>query len=518
MSGTTRRLIVLFSATAAASLAAPAGAAAAVTCDFSSGVLDVTLGAGGDVLTMNTDKGEIQLGSPGGPAVTCTGGTPTTLSTNAISVHNSPGMTDNVVAIFNANEYAPGLTDEPGDDEIEIVVNLNDGAGTALFVGISVSPGSLVFGTNGINPNAADNEAQPDRDIDHNDTVAALTGSGSPGPDLLNAQGGRGTGGPLTRGITLVGGEGNDALIGGDGPDGLEGSDGDDVVAGFGGDDVIHGDEGANGTLSGGDGDDTILPGSATGRVDGGAGEDILSFDGLASGVSVGLEGTAAEHLIGTPFDDVLLGDDGPNRILGLEGNDQIDGGGGADDLGGGSGDDALQVRDGEADTADCGPGAGDTVTADLLGRDLLTGCETVIFPPPPPDPGGGGGGGGGGAAVPAAFGARTLVTITLANRRIPATGRLAVRLSNANGFAVSGTLSGRATRRRSPAQRPRLAARSFAVAANGRRTVRLRLPKALRRQLARTRRLSLRMTAKVRDPAGATRTVARRVTIVRRR
>jgi len=192
----------------------------------------------------------------------------------------------------------------------------------------------------------------------------------------------------------------------------------------------------------------------------------------------------------------VLLGDDGPNRILGQEGNDRIDGRGGADTLGGGSGDDALQIRDGQADTADCGPGPEDTVTADLLAVDLLTGCETVIFPPAPA--------GGGGPALPAAFGARTLVTITLAGRRIRPTGRLAVRISNANGFDVSGTLSGRRKRH------PRVAARSFSVPANARRTVALRLPKALRRQLGRKRTVSLRMTAKVRDPAGNTRVVTR--------
>jgi Ca2+-binding RTX toxin-like protein len=488
-------------------LGAPAGAHAAVSCDFSSAVLDVSLGASRDVVTMVTDKGVIQVHSDA-DQVTCTGPAPTTSNTNAISVHNAPGLTDNVVGIFNANEYVPGLTDEPGDDEIEIVVNLNGGARTVLFVGISAFPGSLVFGTNGINVNAAGDEDQPDRDIDHNDSVALMSGSGSAGPDLVSAQGGRGTGGPLNRKITLIGGAGEDVLLGSDAVDELFGNDDADVVTGFGGDDVIDGGEGANGALSGGDGNDIISPGSVTDPVDAGAGQDLLSFAELTSGVSVDLEGTGAEHLDGTRFDDVLRGDDGPNRILGLAGNDQIDGRGGADDLGGGPGDDTLQIRDGEADTADCGPGGGDTVTADQLGVDLLTDCDTVTFPPPV-DGGSGGGaipGGGGGPVAPAAFGARTRVTITLAQRRIPATGPLAVRLSNANGFDVSGTLSGRRSRR------IRFAARSFTVPANARKTVKLTLPRRLRRQLARTRRLSLRVTAKVRDPAGNTRTLSKTV------
>jgi len=506
---TTRRLrtrlaLAATTAAAAALLVAPAGADAAVSCDFGSGVLDVSLGASGDALAMSLDKGAIRLSSPpSGTALVCTGGAPTASNTNAISVHNSPGMTENVVGIFNANEFAPGLSDEPGDDEIEIFVNLNDGARTALFVSIAVSPGNVVLGTNGINPNASDGEVQPDRDIDHNDSMAEVTVGGGPGPDLISARGGRGTGGPLTRRITVFGDEGDDTLFGGDGPDLLDGSDGDDVVAGFGGADLLGGGEGANGTLSGGDGNDFIVPGSATDPVDGGAGDDVLSYDELASGVSVSLEGTAAEQLRGTQFDDVLAGDDGPNQIDGLDGDDQIDGRGGADRLGGGVGDDTLQIRDGEADTADCGPGPQDTVTADRLGVDLLTGCETAIFPSLP-DPGGG-------AAAPPAFGARTLVTITLANRRIPATGPLAVRVSNADAFDISGTMSGQTTRRLSQRKRrPRLAARSFTVPANARKTVKLTLPKPLRRQLARRRTLSLRITVKVRDPAGTTRTVSK--------
>ena len=501
------RTLTLFAASAAAAaglLLSPAGAHAAVTCDFSSAVLDVSLGASGDVVTMVTDKGVIQVHSSGGQ-LTCAGPAPTTSNTNAISVHNAPGLTDNVVGIFNANEYVPGLSDEPGDNEIEIVVNLNDGARTGLFVGISTFPGSLVFGTNGINVNAADGEELPDRDIDHNDTVALLSGSGSPGPDLVSAQGGRGTGGPLNRKITLIGGTGEDTLLGSDGVDELFGNDDADVVTGFGGDDVIDGGEGANGALSGGDGNDIISPGSVTDPVDAGAGQDLLSFAALESGVSVDLTGTGAERLDGTRFDDVLLGDAGPNIIRGLEGNDQIDGRGGADDLGGGSGDDTLQIRDGEADTADCGSGSGDTVTADQVGVDLLTDCDTVIFPLPvaPTDPSGGAGAE---PPLPAAFGARTRVTITVAQRRIPATGPLTVRLSNANGFDVSGTLSGRALQRRSRGRRIRVAAKSFVVPANARKTIKLTLPKRLRRQLA------LRLTAKLRDPAGNTRTLSKTV------
>jgi hypothetical protein len=138
---------------------------------------------------------------------------------------------------------------------------------------------------------------------------------------------------------------------------------------------------------------------------------------------------------------------------------------------------------------------------------------------PPPPaggggTPGGGNGGGGTGSTLQA-FGAETLVTLALAVRRIPADGPLKVRVTNRNGFAVAGRLSGRTTRPVSGARRRRirLKAKSFNVGANAKRTVSLRLPRALRRSLKHNGRLSLRLTASVNDPAGNTRVVNKKVT-----
>jgi hypothetical protein len=136
---------------------------------------------------------------------------------------------------------------------------------------------------------------------------------------------------------------------------------------------------------------------------------------------------------------------------------------------------------------------------------------------PPPPAGGRAPGGGGGGGTVSAlpAFGSRTLVTIALAARRVPASGPLKVRVTNRNDFAVAGRLAGRTTRPVSAVRKRRvkLKARSFNVRAHGRRTVKLRLPRSLRRTLKRTGKLSLRLTARVSDPAGNRRNVNRKVT-----
>lgn len=115
--------------------------------------------------------------------------------------------------------------------------------------------------------------------------------------------------------------------------------------------------------------------------------------------------------------------------------------------------------------------------------------------------------------AAPPAFGAQTLVTLSLAAKRTSATGPLEIRVSNANGFVVAGQLSGESVKRVSVARKRRikLKPKSFQVAARGRKTVELRLPRVLRRLLKRTKVVKLRLAANVRDPAGNVRTVKKR-------
>jgi hypothetical protein len=116
----------------------------------------------------------------------------------------------------------------------------------------------------------------------------------------------------------------------------------------------------------------------------------------------------------------------------------------------------------------------------------------------------------------PPGFGRKTLVTLSLATRRIPARGPIKVVVRNGNGFPVSGRLSAQ-TRKSVAPSRPRrlvIRAKAFAVGANARKSVKLKLSKALRRVLRRDRKLSLRLTAKVKDPAGNTRTVRKTVSL----
>jgi hypothetical protein len=140
-----------------------------------------------------------------------------------------------------------------------------------------------------------------------------------------------------------------------------------------------------------------------------------------------------------------------------------------------------------------------DTVSSAMADNVKLT----LDTRPPDPSP----------TSPPAAFGADTGVTVRLASGRIGSSGPIAVVLSNANAFSVTGTLRAQTVKAISARRkRVRLGTKGFTVPATSQQTVKLALPKALRRELKRKRRLALRLSVVVEDPAGNSRTVRKRV------
>ncbi|WP_162003449.1 calcium-binding protein [Microvirga tunisiensis] len=135
-------------------------------------------------------------------------------------------------------------------------------------------------------------------------------------------------------------------LVGSAHADSLTGSAEANLLSGLSGDDV----------LGGGDGADVLVGGAGADTLDGGMGEDLADYSGSDAGVVVDLRaGTGAggeaagdwldgvDHVLGSLFDDQLLGQDGWGNLLsGGFGNDVLDGRSGADTLIGGAGDDAL--------------------------------------------------------------------------------------------------------------------------------------------------------------------------------
>ncbi|MEH2499378.1 Ca2+-binding RTX toxin-like protein [Bradyrhizobium sp. AZCC 1678] len=241
---------------------------------------------------------------------------------------------------------------------------------------------------------------------------------------------------------TLNGGAGNDMLEGGTGADALTGGDGIDTAsyatatasvtaslaapAGNTGDavgdsyngienllgsafaDTLTGDANDN-TLSGGVGNDTLDGGAGNDVLEGGVGADALigglgtdtaSYANAGAGVLASLgaftdnTGEAAgdtynaiENLLGSGFNDTLVGDAGANRLDGGAGDDTLIGGAGADALIGGAGTDTASytaaaagvVANLAASAGNTGEAAGDTYTSveNIIGTnfvDTLTG------------------------------------------------------------------------------------------------------------------------------------------------
>ena len=113
-------------------------------------------------------------------------------------------------------------------------------------------------------------------------------------------------------------------------------------------------------------------------------------------------------------------------------------------------------------------------------------------------------------------FGRATQITLKLG--RLKGTRQLAIVITNGNGFAVAGRLSGQTTQAFAAKRRHvKLATKSFTVRAHSKVTVRPRLGSKLASLLRHRGRLSLRLRLTVKDPAGNSRTVTKRVTARRK-
>jgi Ca2+-binding RTX toxin-like protein len=221
----------------------------------------------------------------------------------------------------------------------------------------------------------------------------------------------------------LSGSAGNDALTGDSADNVVAGDTGNDSLAGGAGSDILYGDGriivdvhgtgtsgpittyadvttidpllvGGDDVLEGGDGDDSLW---------GGGGNDTASYAGagggqfvsLNSGFSSGAAGDddlhSIENVIGSAFEDHLLGNGGANSLVGGDGHDYMRGVGGNDMLTGGNGDDYLGGGFGD-DSLDGGAGfdrvaffhdavAGVTVNLNIQGvaQNTGQGMDTLI-------------------------------------------------------------------------------------------------------------------------------------------
>lgn len=162
-----------------------------------------------------------------------------------------------------------------------------------------------------------------------------------------------------------------DRFIGTDDNNHFWGRGGGDVFNGGGGDDILDG--GRDGDLLYGDeGNDILIGGAGQDYMNGGEGIDTVDYSGSNDGVTVDLaNGTASggdadgpvqivgrgttikhdiivdvENVVGSFFDDHLIGNDQTNVLSGGHGNDILTGGAGADVLKGGAGSDTADYSD----------------------------------------------------------------------------------------------------------------------------------------------------------------------------
>jgi serralysin len=122
--------------------------------------------------------------------------------------------------------------------------------------------------------------------------------------------------------------------VGGSGGDTITGNDADNTLDGGGGNDTLSGAAGAN-TLIGGSGNDTLSGGPGGDTLNGGGGTDTVNYSSSSAPVSVNLltpsasGGDAAgdtlisiENVVGSRFDDSLIGHGGANLLDGGRGID----------------------------------------------------------------------------------------------------------------------------------------------------------------------------------------------------
>ena len=236
-----------------------------------------------------------------------------------------------------------------------------------------------------------------------------------------------GTNRDRTKSVELRGTRGDDVIVGLRGIDSIDAGGGDDFICAGGGDDYIQGGPGADKIkgqggiediwgdsghdriwggggpaegLYGGRGNDRLFGGPGTEDylyggpgddvMDGGGGQDFAMFPDSPRGVDADL-GTgrvtghgrdrlvSIENVYGSPFDDILYGDDKANTLAGGPGDDEVYG------LGG---DDRLRSGWGGVDLLDGGEGldtanyflSWDPVHADLAAGEAVTsGVDTLV-------------------------------------------------------------------------------------------------------------------------------------------
>ncbi|MEQ1867647.1 MAG: VCBS domain-containing protein, partial [Micropepsaceae bacterium] len=171
--------------------------------------------------------------------------------------------------------------------------------------------------------------------------------------------------------IEFIAGSGSDLISGGTHSDIIRGGDGNDEIEGGAGSNQLFGEGGTDDTVSYRHSEWGVYVRLANGTA------VSNPFNGTPT-QDQNDELSSFEHVTGSAFEDVLIGDSGNNILLGLDGTDSLEGGDGADELHGGDGDGfdlASYINSGEEVTVDLSTGFGNGGQAT---GDTLFGIESV--------------------------------------------------------------------------------------------------------------------------------------------
>jgi Ca2+-binding RTX toxin-like protein len=310
------------------------------------GTINVEFVSGGETLSVNFDKSQVQTiyfyGNEGNDTFRNT--------TDLVARASGHGGNDTLVG----GSAADVLDGGEGDD------NLDGGDGAdKLYGGTGADNVNGGTGDDSLWGGAGDDTLSGGDGVDRilgeegNDTI-----SGNKGDDTLS--GGEGN-------DNLSGDEGNDLVTGGLGDDTLWGRTGNDRLFGEAGVDTLMGDDGLD-ELSGGDESDLLYGGNDNDKIDGDSGDDWI------------YGGAGDDSLSGEDGDDTIFGEAGNDSLSGGLGNDSIMGGLGNDKLLGDAGHDTLhgdegvdELRGGDDDDALYGGTDNDVIYGDA-GNDLLIG------------------------------------------------------------------------------------------------------------------------------------------------
>lgn len=338
--------------------------------DTATNVNDVTIALSGDGTRITVAEAgrtsrnrAITVSSDGTCAASGSSGSCAAASVKSIAVDTGPSADKVVQTTSLPSKLAGGAGDDSlsggaGDDTFPRDAGADTllgggGSDTVDYSAVATAVTVSLDGNPGDGPAGENDNVQPD--------VENATGGSA--DDTLNGN---------DAANQLRGGAGNDSLSGGGDDDRLTGDDGDDSLAADAGNDVLEGGAGAD-ALIGGEGFDRAeyLSSAAGVRIT----LDTRAGDG-APGEN---DNVQTEAVLGSPYDDVLVGDGGANLLQGGGGNDRILGGRGADALYGNHGDDILQTLDGVKDLVACGDGE-DGVVTDR--RDQRSDCDYIKYRP----------------------------------------------------------------------------------------------------------------------------------------